>query len=136
VTDRQPTALILEDLHWADEMSIRLLAFISRRLQARRLLVLVTAREEELIDAPMLHRTLGELERESDVTRVTLGPLSRSDTLDLVAVLSRPGSDGATAARLGRGVARQRRKSLGRGRGDAGCHPARALPRARGAAPP
>src|SRR5262249_31422918 len=67
VADGQPTVLILEDLHWADEMSIRLLAFISRRLQARPLLVLVTAREEELIDAPILHRTLGELERESRV---------------------------------------------------------------------
>jgi DNA-binding SARP family transcriptional activator len=103
VTDRQPTVLILEDLHWADEMSIRLLAFICRRLQARRLLVLVTAREEELVDAPMLHRTLDELDGEPRVTRVALGPLSRSDTLDLVAALSRPGSDGATA-RLGEEV--------------------------------
>jgi DNA-binding SARP family transcriptional activator/tetratricopeptide (TPR) repeat protein len=100
VADRRPTVLILEDLHWADEMSIRLLAFISRRLQAWHLLVIVTAREEELVDAPMLHRTLGELARESDVTRLALRPLSRSDTFHLVAALSRPGSDGATAARL------------------------------------
>ena len=100
VADQQPTVLILEDLHWADEMSIRLLAFISHRLHAWHLLVMVTAREEELVDAPMLHRTLGELACESDVTRVALGPLSRSDTFHLVAALSRPGSDGATVARL------------------------------------
>jgi tetratricopeptide (TPR) repeat protein len=104
LADQQPTVLILEDLHWADEMSIRLLAFISRRLQSRRLLITVTAREEELVDAPMLHRTLGELERESAVTRVALGPLSRSDTFQLVAYLSRPGSDGGKAARLGEEV--------------------------------
>jgi tetratricopeptide (TPR) repeat protein len=104
VADRQPTVLILEDLHWADEMSIRLLAFISRRLQAWPLLVVVTAREEELVDAPMLHRTLGELEGEPRVTRVALGPLSRSDTFHLVAALSRPGSDSAEVARLGEEV--------------------------------
>jgi hypothetical protein len=32
----------------------------------------------------MLQRALGELEREPHVTTVTFGPLSRSDTLDLV----------------------------------------------------
>ena len=60
VADRQPTVLILEDLHWADEMTIRLLAFIGRRLEAWRLLLMVTAREEDLVEAPMLQRTLGE----------------------------------------------------------------------------
>ena len=100
VADRQPTVLILEDLHWADEMSVRLLAFIGRRLQAWRLLLMVTAREEDLVDAPMLQRTLGELEREPHVATVALGPLSRGDTVDLVQALSRPGSDEAAVARL------------------------------------
>jgi DNA-binding SARP family transcriptional activator/tetratricopeptide (TPR) repeat protein len=100
VADRQPTVLILEDLHWADEMSVRLLAFIGRRLQTWRLLLLVTARDEDLIDARMLQRTLDELEREPHVATVTLGPLSRSDTLDLVQALARPGRDDAAVARL------------------------------------
>jgi predicted ATPase len=86
VADGQPTTLILEDLHWADEMSIRLLAFISRRLQARRLVVMVTAREEDLVDALMLHRTLGELKRESAVTRVALGPRAQSSRARRVAL--------------------------------------------------
>jgi AAA ATPase domain len=100
VAGRQPTVLILEDLHWADEMSVRLLAFITRRLQEWRLLLLVTAREEDLVDAPMLQRTLGELEREPHVTTITLGPLSRSHTVDLVQVLARPGTQDAERARL------------------------------------
>ena len=54
VTARQPTVLILEDVHWADEMSVRLLAFIGRRLKGWRLLLLVTARAEDLVEAPML----------------------------------------------------------------------------------
>ncbi len=97
---RQPTVLILEDLHWADEMSVRLLAFVGRRLQAWRLLVIVTAREEDLLDAPMLQRTLGELEREPHVATVALGPLSQRDTLDLVQALARPGTNDAAMARL------------------------------------
>ena len=61
VADRQPTVLILEDLHWADEMSLRLLAFINRRIPAWRALVLVTARDEELTDAPAARRGVQEL---------------------------------------------------------------------------
>ena len=34
VAARQPLVLVLEDLHWADEMSLRLLAFVSRRIPA------------------------------------------------------------------------------------------------------
>jgi hypothetical protein len=135
VADRQPTVLILEDLHWADEMSVRMLAFITRRLRAWRLLLLVTAREEELVDAPMLQRPLGELEREPHVTRVALGPLSRSDTLDLVEALTRPGTDDVETARLGEDMWRTSGEESLRGdRGDAGGRSRGALPRARGAA--
>src|SRR5262249_47002130 len=54
----QPLVLVLEDLHWADEMSLRLLAFVSRRIQAWTALLIVTAREDELADAAMARRTL------------------------------------------------------------------------------
>ncbi len=100
VADSQPTVVILEDLHWADEMSIRLLAFIGRRLQAWRLLLVVTAREEDLVDAPMLQRTFAELEREPHVDTVALRPLSREDTVGLVRALARAGRDKAAMAHL------------------------------------
>ena len=101
---RQPAVLILEDLHWADEMSVRLLAFIGRRLHAGRLLLLVTARDEDLAEAPMLQRTLDELEGEPHVTMMALGPLSRDHTVSLVQALSRRGSNEAAVARLGEQV--------------------------------
>jgi len=44
----QPVALVLEDLHWADEMSIHLFSFLGRRLEDRRILLVGTLREEEL----------------------------------------------------------------------------------------
>jgi DNA-binding SARP family transcriptional activator len=100
VVDRQPVVLILEDLHWADEMSVRLLAFIGRRLQTWRLLLMVTVRQEDLVDAPILQRRLGELESEPHVTTWALGPLSRGDTGSLVQALARPGSEEEVVARL------------------------------------
>ena len=96
----QPVVLILEDLHWADEMSLRLLTFISRRIAAWRALLLATAREEELGDAPAASRSVQELCRESQTVHVPLAPLSRAETLRLVKSLARFGTDAAATARL------------------------------------
>src|SRR5262249_44963226 len=53
LASRQPLLLVLEDVHWADEMSLRLLSFVARRLGARAVAVVATAREEEMVDAPV-----------------------------------------------------------------------------------
>jgi tetratricopeptide (TPR) repeat protein len=98
---RQPVVLILEDLHWADEMTLRLLTFLSHRLQGRPVLLVSTAREEELIDLPMLRRTLEELDREAHVTRLELASLSQANTVDLVRLLARPSSTGSDLVQLG-----------------------------------
>src|SRR5713226_1525881 len=81
---RQPLLVVLEDLHWADEMSARLLAFAGRRLVDRPVIVVVTAREEEMVDAPALRQAMEDLQREGRVTTLALGPLSRADTVALV----------------------------------------------------
>ena len=88
-----PLVLLLEDVHCADDMSLRLLAFVSRRLSARPVLIAVTAREEELPDAPVLRRLLAELENEGCMARLSLAPLSHADTLELMRVLVGPGRE-------------------------------------------
>ena len=100
VAGRRPVVVVLEDLHWADEMSVRLLAFIARRLAPWHLLLLWTAREEELANVPLLPPMLAELDRESHVATIALGPLSRGETVDLVRVLARPVADQTAADRL------------------------------------
>src|SRR5262249_44488139 len=55
---RQPLLVIIEDLQWADEMSLRLLAFLSRRFRAHRVLSLATVREEDVATTPMLSSVL------------------------------------------------------------------------------
>jgi DNA-binding SARP family transcriptional activator/tetratricopeptide (TPR) repeat protein len=86
-TASQPLLLIMEDLHWGDEMSIRLLGFIARRAPTLPLLAVLTAREEELRDVPVLQHVLRELDRDRPVTRLELPPLTRTDILTLVRTL-------------------------------------------------
>ena len=97
---RRALILMLEDIHWADEMSLRLLAFISRRTPRWRVLILTTAREHELLDASMARRTIEELRREVHAVSLELAPLSRLHTASLVRSLSRVGTDAAALARL------------------------------------
>ena len=85
----QPLVLMLEDVHWADEMSLRLLAFVARRIPSRPVLLVVTSRDEELADAPATRRILDEISREPHVTRATLAPLARPDIIDLIHSLAR-----------------------------------------------
>jgi DNA-binding SARP family transcriptional activator/tetratricopeptide (TPR) repeat protein len=97
---RRALVLMLEDIHWADEMSLRLLAFISRRTAAWRVLLLTTARKQELADASMARRTLDELGQVLNATALKLAPLSRPNTALLVRSLSRVRSDEAALTRL------------------------------------
>jgi DNA-binding SARP family transcriptional activator len=86
--DRSPVVLILEDLHWADEMSLRLLQFLARRVAGWPLLLVGTMREEELPELPLLRQTLENLEDEPHVERLRVAPLSRRATFQLVRALS------------------------------------------------
>ncbi len=96
----QPRLIMLEDIHWADEMSLRLLAFVARRVRSAGVLVVATAREEELAGDSILSRTLEELGTDSHVDRMTLPPLSRDGTAALVRSLARVDADAGAVARL------------------------------------
>jgi DNA-binding SARP family transcriptional activator/pimeloyl-ACP methyl ester carboxylesterase len=87
---REPLLLVLEDLHWADELSLRLLAFLGRRVQTERILIVLTAREEELADNPVLRRTLQDLSQRQHLSSVQLSALSQTETAVLVELLAPP----------------------------------------------
>src|SRR5262245_1000134 len=88
---RQPLLVVLEDVHWADEMSIRLLAFLGRRMHEVALLVVATIREEEIADVGLLRQCLDELDETGELIRLPVPPLSRADTAALVKALAPPG---------------------------------------------
>ena len=91
LTRRQPLVVVLEDAHWADEMSIRFLAFLGRRVHEIPLLLVVTIRDEELADLGLLRQSLNELDEDGELLRLSVSPLSRSDTIALVEALAPPG---------------------------------------------
>ena len=76
----QPLILVIEDLHWADTMSARLLAFLGRRIHRWPVLVVASTRPEDLVDAPALAVALKELRDDGLLDEVTLGPLSEAET--------------------------------------------------------
>src|SRR5262245_23914432 len=88
---RQPLLVVLEDVHWADEMSVRLLAFLGRRLHEFPLLLVATIREEEMADVGLLRQSLDELDETGELIRLPVPPLSRADTAALVQALAPPG---------------------------------------------
>ena len=97
---RQPLVLVLEDLHWADEMSVRLFSFLGRRLEGRRILLVGTVREEELDGASPVRRMLAELSKEERLVRLALAPLSREHTQILVRRLAEGRADGSSLTQL------------------------------------
>jgi DNA-binding SARP family transcriptional activator len=85
---REPVVLVLEDLHWADELSVRLLSFLGRRVRGTRVLIVLTVREDELADNPMLRRTLQDLSQWQQLGSIHLSALSESETESLVGLLA------------------------------------------------
>ncbi|HET6171348.1 MAG TPA: AAA family ATPase [Gaiellales bacterium] len=71
-----PTVLVLEDLHWADEATLDMLALLGRRAAQVPALVIGTYRDDEVgVDHP-LQLVLGELATEPTIARIQLAPLS------------------------------------------------------------
>ncbi len=80
-----PLVLVLEDLHWADESSRELLAFLAVRLRDKPVLVIGTLREEEL--AGRIAQWVAEMERRPGVARMRLTRLADNEIAELVTAL-------------------------------------------------
>lgn len=74
----------LDDLHWADEATLETIAYLSRRLAGRSLLVLVTWRREDLDGVAL--QTVAGFERTAG-TQVRLDRLDRDAVASLIAAL-------------------------------------------------
>jgi DNA-binding CsgD family transcriptional regulator len=81
LAERTPLLLVVDDAHWGDVPSLRLLNYLARRLDGVALAVLVAARPVSPEPAVPL---LDELRREPGIRRIELAPLSRDGVRDLV----------------------------------------------------
>ena len=77
---QRPLLLVIDNLHWADASSLRLLEFLAPELAGMRVVVLMTYRDIELSRQHPLSATLGELSRQRGFERLRLGGLGRAET--------------------------------------------------------
>jgi ATP/maltotriose-dependent transcriptional regulator MalT len=84
LSERQPVALFLEDLHWADRSTRTFVSFLARSVRQERLLVVVTYRSDELHRRHPLRPLLSELARLELVRRVDLEPFSRAEVAEIL----------------------------------------------------
>ncbi len=78
--EHQPLVLVLDDLHWADAPSLRLLEFLAPEIADIPLLLVGTYRATDLSRQHPLSNTLGGLARVRHITRVNLLGLSAEET--------------------------------------------------------
>jgi DNA-binding CsgD family transcriptional regulator/tetratricopeptide (TPR) repeat protein len=81
----QPTLLVLEDVHWADEATLELVRFLGRRLDGMPLLAIVTFRDDEGGPRGGLTALLGDLATVPYVLRMHLPTLTAAAVGTLVA---------------------------------------------------
>lgn len=80
--------LVLEDLHWADGSTRRLLAFLVSRLREQRLLIVGTYRSDDLHRRHPLRPLLAELVRQPAAERLDLSPFDETDSRAFVVALA------------------------------------------------
>jgi DNA-binding CsgD family transcriptional regulator/tetratricopeptide (TPR) repeat protein len=72
----EPTVLVMEDLHWADEATLDVIRLLARRIATARVLVVLSYRDEALDERHPARVMLGELATGASFTRVPLPSLS------------------------------------------------------------
>ncbi|KPJ72181.1 hypothetical protein AMJ52_07150 [candidate division TA06 bacterium DG_78] len=68
--------ILLEDLHWADDLSIQFLEYLGRNLSGKNIFVCGASRREELAEKPILKKITTHLKREGYLTVIELRPLT------------------------------------------------------------
>jgi ATP/maltotriose-dependent transcriptional regulator MalT len=84
----RPVLLVLEDLHWADGSTRRLLSFLVARLREQRILIVGTYRGDDLHRRHPLRPLLAELVRQPALERLDLTPFNNADSRVFVAALA------------------------------------------------
>lgn len=89
---QRPLLVVLDDLQWADETSLELLALLASR-PGRRWMVLVTMRRLEVGRSDQLVDTLATIARRPGTRRLQLRGLDRDDTVRMLGAVAGVGAD-------------------------------------------
>ncbi len=96
LSSRTPAVAVIEDVHWADPMTLDLLRLLARRVEDSQIAMIVTYRDDEVAANPALSMLLGDLATSPATRRMVLRPLSDSAVRELA------GPEGIDAAELAR----------------------------------
>ena len=88
LSESRPVMFCVEDLHWADQSTLDLIAFLVRSVREARVLLVATYRSDELQRRHPLRPLLTSWERVRSVDRIDLGRFDRGEvTAQLAAIL-------------------------------------------------
>ena len=79
-----PVVLVIDDLHWADDTTVRLLRTVARAARQQRLLLIGTYRETDLDRNHPFAEALPLLRREAEPTRIALDGLGIDEVTELL----------------------------------------------------
>ncbi|HKW44720.1 MAG TPA: AAA family ATPase [Candidatus Eremiobacteraceae bacterium] len=104
-SDKHALIGVVEDFHWADRGTAAILVQLSEAIAARRILLVVTYRSDELHVEHPLYTSLGNLMRSRGVRPVEIAPLSQREAAELI---------DATLEEHAASVSRQTRRDIAR----------------------
>ena len=81
----RPVLLVIEDIHWADEATLDLIVFLSRRIAQAKVLFILTYRDDEVGSKHPLRVLLGDLAMLRTVVRIELPRLTVEAVRTLIA---------------------------------------------------
>jgi predicted ATPase len=96
----QPVLLVIDDLQWCDRETLEWLHFLLRYDPKKRLLIVGTARLEELVPAHPVLDWLVDLRSEGSVIELSLGSLDAAETAQLAVQVAKRELDDESASRL------------------------------------
>ncbi|MBI4219959.1 MAG: AAA family ATPase, partial [Chloroflexi bacterium] len=83
-SEKTPVLAMLDDIHWADESSLRLLEFVGQQVGGIRVLLVGTYRHTDLQPRHPLLRTLGGLNRGQGFVRLDLAGITQEDVASYI----------------------------------------------------
>jgi len=95
-----PLLIVVDDLHWADEATLDVLALAAARLGARPVVVLAAFRPPDLVPESLLVDALGRLRRLPGLTVIVMPPLGVGEVGELMELTAGTSPDEGTAARV------------------------------------
>lgn len=84
----EPVIMVVEDIHWADEATLDLLLFLSRRIEHLPIMLVLTLRQNGVLPNQQTHTLLGSLPA-AYTERIRLSPLSLDAVRELLAADNR-----------------------------------------------